>query len=70
MKRNMGTLDRVLRILVALILGALYLFDVVQGTLGIVLLIIAGILLVTGLIGYCHLYTLLGISTQCKKESA
>ena len=67
MIRNMGTLDRVLRvfpiapaaILVALILGA--------GTAaGVILLVLAGIMLATAITGFCPTYVLLGISTHAR----
>lgn len=67
MKTNVGLVDRIVRILLALLLGWLYFTDRVIGTWGIVLLIIAIIFLLTGLIGYCALYTPLKIST-CKKK--
>lgn len=65
MKKNVGILDRVIR--VAISGGLLYLGLVVYGssTLGIGLAIVSIIPLVTGLLGSCPLYSLLGIST-CK----
>jgi hypothetical protein len=65
MKKNMGTTDRVVRILAAAILAALFLARVIGGTWGFVLLAIAGIFTVTSVAGVCPLYSLLGIST-CK----
>lgn len=68
MKCNMGSLDRVLRAIVAVLLGALYLFNVVEGTFGIILLIVAGIFLLTSITGYCGLYTILNISTNRREK--
>ncbi|WP_431209584.1 YgaP family membrane protein [Puia sp. P3] len=65
MKKNMGTTDRVVRILAAAVLGALFLARVIGGMWGIVLLAVAGIFTVTSLAGICPLYSLLHIST-CK----
>ena len=65
MKKNMSGLDRTLRILVAIAIGILYFTNVISGTLAIILLIIAGIFIITGFVGVCPLYSLLGIST-CK----
>ena len=63
----MGTADRGLRILVALIVALLFLFDVLQGTLGYVLLTFAIVFVVTSLLGFCPLYSIFGLRT-CKKN--
>ncbi|HEY0978935.1 MAG TPA: DUF2892 domain-containing protein [Flavobacteriales bacterium] len=60
----MGTPDRLLRIMVASVITALYFTGVLQGTLGVVLLILAGVFVLTSFIGYCPLYTLFGIRTR------
>jgi len=67
MKKNVGTTDKWIRIIIALIIVALYFANVISGTLAIVLLIIAGMFIITGFVGFCGLYTLFGIST-CKKK--
>jgi hypothetical protein len=67
MKKNMGTIDRVIRTLVAVIILVLYFTHVISGTLGIILLILAGAFVVTSLLGFCPLYWLLGFNTL-KKE--
>jgi len=67
MKKNMGTVDKVIRILVAVALVILYFTNVITGTLGIILLILAGIFIVTSILGICPLYMLFGLSTG-KKE--
>ena len=41
MKKNMGTIDRVLRLTIAIVFGVLYYMGIIEGTLGIVLIIIA-----------------------------
>lgn len=69
MKKNMGTLDRTIRIIIALIIGGLYYANVITGTVGVVLLVLAIVFLLTSLISFCPLYTLLGIST-CKRKAA
>jgi len=63
----MGTVDRVIRVLVAVIIVVLYFTNVISGTLAVILLILAGIFIVTSLLGICPLYIPLGISTR-KKE--
>ena len=68
MKQNVGSLDRTLRILVAVVIAALYSAKVINGTLGTVLLILAGILFFTGFMSFCLLYLPFKISTVRKKE--
>jgi Protein of unknown function (DUF2892) len=65
MKKNMGSADRIIRFVVALVAAGLYFTHTVTGTLGIVLLAVAGIFVLTGLISFCPLYTIFGIRT-CK----
>jgi hypothetical protein len=67
MKKNMGNLDRSLRLLGAAILIVLYLLDVITGTLAIVCLAIAAMLIITSFISFCPLYLPFKISTR-KKE--
>ena len=68
MKTNMGIIDRVIRIVVALIFIGLYLANVITGTLAIVLLVLAGVFALTSFVGFCPLYWPLGISTWGKKK--
>lgn len=64
MKKNVGTVDKVIRILMALVVIALYFAGVISGTLAIVLLIIAILLLTTSFISFCPVYWPFGISTR------
>jgi hypothetical protein len=66
MKKNMGTIDKVVRLLVAVVFAVLYFTHVVSGTFGIVLLVLAGVFILTSLVGICPLYLLFGISTAKK----
>jgi uncharacterized MAPEG superfamily protein len=68
MKKNMGTIDKVIRILVAVVFVALYFMQVVTGTLGIILLVLAAVFVLTSLISFCPLYWPFGISTGPKKK--
>lgn len=63
MKKNMGAADRMIRVIIAAIIGVLYFTNVILGTLGIVLLVFAGVFLLTSLVGFCPLYTPFGIRT-------
>lgn len=64
MKQNMGTIDKVVRILVAIVIGILYFTHQISGTKAIVLLILAGIFIVTSFMSFCPLYWPFGISTK------
>jgi hypothetical protein len=66
MKKNMGSTDKVVRILVAVIIAGLYYTDYISGTVAIVLLIIAGVFIITSFISTCPLYLPFGISTRKK----
>ena len=68
MKKNMGTVDKVIRLLVALVLAGLYLANVITGTLGIILLVVAVVFVLTSFVSFCPLYVPFGINTGAKKE--
>lgn len=68
MKKNMGLVDRIIRVLLAVIVVVLYFTNVITGTLAIILLILAGIFILTSLISFCPLYLPLGIKTFKKKR--
>ncbi len=65
MKKNMGAADRMIRLLLAAIFAGLYFTNIVTGTFGIVLLVLAIVFALTSLVSFCPLYPLLGINT-CK----
>ena len=67
MKANMGSMDKTVRIVIAVIIAALYFTGTISGTLGIVLLVLAAVLLLTSFISFCPLYAPFGITT-CKKN--
>ncbi|MFZ2832045.1 MAG: DUF2892 domain-containing protein [Minisyncoccia bacterium] len=67
MKKNMGNMDRGIRVAVALVIGGLYLTNVISGTVAIVLLVLAVVFVITSVISFCPLYTLFGAST-CPAE--
>ena len=66
MKANIGTLDRIIRVLVAVVIAILYFTGVVSGTAAMVLLILAGVFVLTSLIKFCPLYLPFGLSTKKK----
>lgn len=64
MKTNVGTIDKVVRILIALVVIGLYFMHIITGALAIVLLVLGAIFIVTGLLNFCVLYVLFGINTS------
>jgi hypothetical protein len=66
MKNNMGTIDRLVRMGIAVVIVILYTTDVICGYLGIILLVLAGNLIVTGILGYSPLYEPFKITTKEK----
>ncbi len=67
MKTNMGSTDRFIRLMVAVAIAALYWLGFLSGVWATVLLVVAGILFLTSLVGFCPLYRLLGIQTNRRK---
>ncbi len=63
MKKNMGSADRIIRLLIAAVIALLYYSGIVTGTLGIVLLILALVFVATSFVSFCPLYAMFGIST-------
>ncbi|WP_163708532.1 YgaP family membrane protein [Mangrovibacterium lignilyticum] len=68
MKKNMGTADRLIRVIIAAIIAILYYTGTISGTVAIVLLIFAAIFVLTSLFHFCPLYLPLGLSTRKKKD--
>lgn len=67
MKKNMGNADRTIRILIAAVIATLFFTNVITGTLGIVLLVLAAVFVLTSLVSFCPLYAPFGLST-CSKN--
>jgi len=68
MKKNMGSTDRIIRFILAAIFIVLYFTNTVTGIWGIVLLVLAGIFILTSFVSFCPLYAPFGLSTCSKKE--
>jgi hypothetical protein len=68
MKSNMGSADKAIRIVLAIVFAGLYITQLVEGTVGLALLVIGGVFLLTSVISFCPLYTLLGMNTSEKKK--
>lgn len=68
MKKNMGSADRIIRVLIAAVLAFLYFNGTISGTIGIVAIVAAVVFVATSLISFCPLYPLLGINTCPTKK--
>lgn len=64
MTQNMGTVDRVVRFIVAVVVAILYFTGAISGALAIILGILAVVLLATSILGFCPLYAPFHISTK------
>ena len=67
MKKNMGSADKIIRIILAIVFATLFFTGVVTGILGYVLLALGAIFLLTSFVSFCPLYLPFGIST-CKTK--
>ena len=66
MKKNMGMADKAIRFVLAAIVGVLYYTNVINGTLAIVLGVLAVVFILTSFISFCPLYLPFGINTRRK----
>lgn len=69
MTKNMGSVDRGVRIALAVLVGVLYFTNVISGTVALVLGVLAVVFLATSFIGTCPLYLPFGLSTIQKKDT-
>jgi hypothetical protein len=67
MKKNVGIIDTVIRLVLAALIVVLYFTNVISGAIGITLLAVAGLLVLTSIVSICPLYSVLKISTRKKK---
>lgn len=65
----MGSVDRIVRLLIAAVLAYLYFTGTLSGTMGAIAVIVAGVFTLTSVISFCPLYTLVGLST-CPVDGA
>jgi hypothetical protein len=68
MKKNMGTTDKIIRLIVAIVFAVLYFTNTVTGTFGLILVILGAVFVLTSLISFCPLYLPFGINTCAKKD--
>jgi hypothetical protein len=67
MKKNMGTIDKSVRIIIAAVVVLLFFTNVISGTLAYVLLALSAVFVLTSFLSFCPLYLPFGLSTR-KKE--
>lgn len=68
MKKNVGTTDKAIRIIAAVLIAVLYFTNVISGTVAIVLGVLAAVFVLTSLVSVCPLYMPFGINTARKKQ--
>lgn len=68
MKKNIGSTDKALRLLAAVVIAVLYFTEVITGTLGTILGIVAILLLLTSLMSFCPAYVPLKVNTTSKEK--
>ena len=67
MKQNMGSADRIVRVVLAIVVAILYFTNLISGTAAIILGVLAIIFLLTSAVGFCPLYAPFKLSTLGKK---
>ncbi|WP_323519252.1 DUF2892 domain-containing protein [Mucilaginibacter sp. 10I4] len=70
MKKNMGRLDRIIRLLAALAVIILYLTHTISGLIATILLIVAGLFVATSFMSFCPVYLPFGLSTYRKTKKS
>ncbi len=68
MKSNMGSTDKIVRIIIAIVVAALYYTGTISGTVAIVLAVLAAVFVLTSLVGFCPLYLPFGLSSKKTTE--
>lgn len=68
MKKNVGTIDKALRLGVALLIAVLYFLDIITDTTAIVLGVLAIVFAITAFINFCPIWAALGINTLTGKK--
>jgi hypothetical protein len=68
MKANMGSADRIIRLVIAAIFATLFYTETVSGTWGIILMTLAVVFILTSVVSFCPLYAPFGINTCATKK--
>ncbi len=67
MKRNVGKIDAIIRIVTALIISALFITHTISNAFAETAIVVGGILLITGIMNFCPVYALFRLNTFIKK---
>ena len=70
MKKNMGSTDRIIRVMIAVIIAALYFTNLISGSVATILIALSAIFILTSFISFCPLYLPFGLSTLPKNKNA
>ena len=70
MKKNMGSADRILRVIIAAVFAYLYFGGIVTGTVGLILLVLGIVFVLTSLVSFCPLYAIFGMNTCPTKKAS
>ena len=65
----MGNTDRIVRVLIAIVIAALYFTGTITGLVGTILLVLAGVFVATSVVSFCPLYTIVGLNTCPAKQA-
>jgi hypothetical protein len=68
MKPNMGTVDRVIRVIIGIAALAAWALGLVEGTLGIIALVVGVAMIATAAFRWCPPYALIGLNTGASKD--
>ncbi len=68
MKKNMGSADRIVRLVISAVIAVLFFTKVISGTLGIILIVLAVVFALTSFISFCPLYAPFGLSSCPTKK--
>lgn len=67
MKKNMGSIEKIIRLVIAAVVIGLYFTNIISGTLGIVLLVLAGVFVLTSFISFCPIWAIFKVNTGAKE---
>jgi hypothetical protein len=67
MKKNVGNLDKAIRVILGVLFAILYFTNVISGTAGIILLVIGIVLIFTAIFSFCPIYWTLGLKSRTKE---
>ncbi|MCZ8286782.1 MAG: DUF2892 domain-containing protein [Bacteroidia bacterium] len=68
MKKNMGVIDKVIRMCIAILIAVLYFTNSISGTAALISGVIAIVLVLTSFMSFCPLYRPFGINTRNKNN--